>query len=211
MTLPEVLNSVFVTEKAVAITFDDGPNPQYTTELLSIFRDEQVKATFFMIGEQIKKAPDVARMVHEEGHEIGNHTFTHPYLTQLELSDCLEEIRKTDELIEQTIGVKPRVFRPPYLDFNPEVSKVIQEFDYSVIGAVNTEAMDWEQPGVQHIFEKSLKAVRPGSVLIFHDGFGDRSQTVEAVRQLVVHLKGEGYQLVTVSKLLKFNKKIIME
>lgn len=202
MKQPEVLSSISVKEKAVAITFDDGPNEQYTSELLSIFRENQAKATFFMIGEQIQKAPEVARRVNAEGHEIGNHTFTHPYLTQLEHADCFEEIRRTDALIEQTTGVKPCVFRPPFFDYNLEVSKVIEEFNYGVIGAVNGEARDWEEPGIQHIFEKSLEVIQPGSILIFHDGYGDRSQTIEAVRQLVVHLKNEGYQLLTVSELL---------
>ncbi|GAA0136307.1 polysaccharide deacetylase family protein [Paenibacillus sp. YSY-4.3] len=194
-------------KKVIAFTFDDGPNPMYTPQILDIFREAgaDAKATFFMIGSQIEQYPELARTVHSEGHEIGNHTYTHPYLSKLSAEECADEIIRTERLIQETIGVKPLTFRPPYFDFNEQALKLISSRGYTVAGAVNGEAMDWEQPGVNHIVEKTRESLSPGSVLLFHDGFGDRSQTVEAVRILVAELVAESYRLVTVSDLIKLS------
>lgn len=198
----DTIHHAFATNrKAVAITFDDGPNPVYTPAILDILRDAGAKATFFMIGSQIDRFPDIARTVHAEGHEIGNHTYTHPYLTRLDEESCRSELLRTHKLIEALAGQPPRSFRPPYFDCDGRVADIAANLGYSVIGAVNGAARDWEQPGVRHIVESSRASVKPGCVLLFHDGFGDRSQTVEAVRQLVTELAAEGYELVTVSEL----------
>jgi peptidoglycan/xylan/chitin deacetylase (PgdA/CDA1 family) len=156
-----------------------------------------------MIGEQMKSHPEVVKQVRDQGHEIGNHTFTHPKLSQLSEQDCLKEVEDTEILIEKMAGRKPVVFRPPYLDYNQDTVSLLQKKKYPMIGALNLEAQDWEQPGVEHILEKSREAVKNGSILIFHDGYGDRSQTIEAVRMLVSELTSQGYQLVTVSELLE--------
>ncbi|NWQ43660.1 polysaccharide deacetylase family protein [Bacillus sp. EB106-08-02-XG196] len=197
-----MINEVSTAQRAVAITFDDGPNPVYTPQVLEIFSEAKGKATFFMIGEQMGKYPEVVKQVADQGHEIGNHTFTHPKLSQLSIQDCLKEIEETEKLIEKMAGRKPVVFRPPYLDYNQDTVSLLQNKRYPMIGALNLEAQDWEQPGVEHIVRKSREAVKNGSILIFHDGYGDRSQTIEAVRMLVSELTSQGYQLVTVSELL---------
>ncbi len=191
--------------KAVAFTFDDGPNPVYTPQILDLFRQAGAKATFYMIGSQIESNPKVAKAVHEQGHEIGNHTFTHPHLSELPEKACFDELARTEALIEEAAGTKPQTFRPPYLDCNEQVAGVSAGFGYAIIGAVNSAARDWEQPGVQHIIDKTREAAKPGSIFVFHDGFGDRSQTVEAVRALIAELTAEGYELVTVSELLNLN------
>lgn len=197
-----MINEVPTSQRAVAITFDDGPNPVYTPQVLEIFSEAKGKATFFMIGEQMKEHPDVVKQVCDKGHEIGNHTFTHPKLSELSVQDCLKEIDEMEKLIEEMAGRKPVVFRPPYLDYNQDTVSLLQNKGYPMIGALNLEAQDWEQPGVEHILGKSREAVKNGSILIFHDGYGDRSQTIEAVRMLVYELTSQGYQLVTVSELL---------
>jgi peptidoglycan-N-acetylglucosamine deacetylase len=198
-----MINEVPTSQKAVAITFDDGPNPTYTPQVLEIFSEAKGKVTFFMIGEQMKNHPEVVKQVAALGHEIGNHTFTHPKLSQLSTAKCLEEIEQNEKLIEELAGRKPVVFRPPYLDYDQDTVSLLQQKGYPLIGALNLAAQDWEQPGVRHILEKSRDAVKNGSILIFHDGYGDRSQTIEAVRKLVSELKSQGYQLVTVSELLE--------
>jgi peptidoglycan-N-acetylglucosamine deacetylase len=198
-----MINEINTSQRVVAITFDDGPNPVYTQQILDIFSEAKGKATFFMIGEQMRNHPEVVKHVAEQGHEIGNHTFTHPKLSQLSLEDCREEIDQTEKLIEDMTGRKPVVFRPPYLDYNQDNVTILQQKGYSMIGALNLEAQDWEQPGVEHILGKSRNVVKNGGILIFHDGFGDRSQTIEAVRMLVSELTSQDYQLVTVSELLK--------
>jgi peptidoglycan-N-acetylglucosamine deacetylase len=198
-----MINEIHTSKRVVAITFDDGPNSAYTPQILDIFSKAKGKATFFMIGEQMINHPEVVKQVVDQGHEIGNHTFTHPKLSQLSIEDCREEIDQTEKLIEEMTGQRPVVFRPPYLDYNQDTVSIVQQKGYSMIGALNLEAQDWEQPGVEHIFEKSREVVKNGSILIFHDGFGDRSQTIEAVRKLVSELKAQNYHLVTVSELLK--------
>lgn len=197
-----MINEVPALQKVIAITFDDGPNPIYTPQVLEIFSEAGGKATFFMIGEQMSKYPEMVKKVAEQGHEIGNHTFTHPKLSQLTQEKCSEEIERNESLVEELAGRKPVVFRPPYLDYNHETLSVLEQKSYPMIGALNLEAQDWEQPGVEHILAKTRDCVRNGSILLFHDGYGDRSQTIEAVRVLVAELSFQGYQFVTVSSLL---------
>lgn len=198
----QVITEIPVREQAVAFTFDDGPNPLYTPQVLEIFREVQGKATFFMIGTQIEKDMETAKAVHAQGHEIGNHSYSHPRLPELSPEECRREMQLTEDLIRQVTGAKPKVYRPPYIDTTEEVAAITAgEFGYPAIGAVNGAALDWEMPGVAHIVEKTREQVRPGSILLFHDGFNDRSQTVEAVRILAAELTAAGYRLVTVSEL----------
>ncbi|MFC5451813.1 polysaccharide deacetylase family protein [Paenibacillus aestuarii] len=200
-----IIHQLTISQKAVAFTFDDGPNPLYTPQVLDIFKDARGKATFYMIGEQIEKYPDIAKSVHTEGHEIGNHTYSHPYLTKLSEEERMDELLRTQKLIKAITGAESRTFRPPYLDCNEQVERAAASFGYPVIGAVNGEARDWEQPGVQHIIDVTLKTLQPGSILLFHDGYGDRSQTIAAVSMLVQKLSAEGYELVSVSELLQMS------
>ncbi|CAM4365752.1 polysaccharide deacetylase family protein [Paenibacillus xylanexedens] len=191
-----------VREKVVAFTFDDGPHPVYTHQVLEIFRRSGGRATFFMIGQEIENHPEIAAEVHREGHEIANHTYTHPNLTELTLEEAGEELQRAENLVQKVTGQPARCFRPPYFGVNDEILSLAAERGYRTIGAVNGDARDWDNPGVEYILEHTRSAVKPGSVLIFHDGYGERSQTVEAVRVLVDELVAEGYRLVTVSELL---------
>ncbi|WP_339311659.1 polysaccharide deacetylase family protein [Paenibacillus sp. FSL k6-2145] len=182
-----------VREKVVAFTFDDGPHPVYTPQVLEIFRRAGGQATFFMIGQEMETHPEIAAEVHREGHEIANHTYTHPDLTKLTLEEAGEELQRAERLVQEVTG----------FGVNDDILSLAAERGYRTIGAVNGDAKDWDNPGVEHILEHTRSAVKPGSVLIFHDGYGDRSQTVEAVRVLVDELVAEGYRLVTVSELLE--------
>lgn len=202
-----MINEIPTSQRVVAITFDDGPNSVYTPQVLEIFSKAKGKATFFMIGEQMRNHPEIVKQVLDQGHEIGNHTFTHPKLSKLSIKDSLEEIEQTEKLIEEMTGRKPIVFRPPFLDYNQDTLSILQQKGYAMIGALNLEAQDWVEPGVEHILEKSRDVVKNGGILIFHDGYGDRTQTIEAVRILVSELTSQDYQLVTVSELLKRSEK----
>lgn len=202
MVKPAMLDRVPTTAQVVAFTFDDGPHPVYTPQLLDIFQRAGGKATFYMIGEHIDANPATAAAVHAGGHEIGNHTFTHPKLTQLAPDAARAELVQTDERIRIITGAPVRTFRPPFLDVNDEILVLADALGYRSIGAVNLETRDWEQPGIDHIVEKTRDAVRSGSILVLHDGFGDRSQSVEAVRILVAELAAQNYRFVTVSELL---------
>jgi len=199
---PGIINRVETKERVVAFTFDDGPDAVYTPQLLEIFQEAGGKATFCMVGSQIDKNPDVAAAVHAAGHEIANHTYTHPFLTRIDLEAAREELLRTEERIREVTGGKPvRTFRPPFFDANDAIIALVEELGYKPLGATNLEARDWDQPGTGHILHHSRNAVTPGSILIFHDGFGDRSQTVEAVRILVGELAEAGYRFVTASEL----------
>ncbi|GFN33891.1 polysaccharide deacetylase family protein [Paenibacillus xylaniclasticus] len=204
----EMINYVETEHKVVAFTFDDGPDPVYTPQLLDILKEAGAKATFFMIGEQIEKSPEVAARVHAEGHEIGNHTYTHPFLTKLSSEAVLDEFRKTESLIQGITDYKPTTYRPPYFDINDEVLKQTAEIGYiGCAGAANMAAQDWANPGVKQIVEKTRESVRNGAVFIFHDGYGDRSQAVESVRILVKELTEQGYRIVPFRELLTLASK----
>ena len=202
MIKPAMLHRVPTTARVVAFTFDDGPHPVYTLQLLDIFRRAHGKATFFMIGQQMDAHPATASAVHAAGHELGNHTLTHPKLTQLAPDAMRAELVETNARIRFLTGAPARTFRPPFLDVNDNVLALAAELGYWSIGAVNLETRDWEQPGVDHILEKTRASVGSGSILLFHDGFGDRSQSVDAVRILVTELAAQAYRFVTVSELL---------
>lgn len=202
MIKPTMLHQVPTTARVVAFTFDDGPHPVYTPQLLDIFQQAGGKATFFMIGQQIDAHPATAAAVHTGGHELGNHTLTHPMLTQLPPDAVRAELVQTDERIRAITNAPVRTFRPPFLDVNDEILALAAELAYWSIGAVNLGARDWEQPGIDHIVEKTRECIRSGSILVFHDGFGDRSQSVAAVRVLVAELAAQDYRFVTVSELL---------
>lgn len=202
-----IITEINTSHKAVAFTFDDGPNPLYTPQVLEIFQEVSGKATFFMIGKHMLDHPEIVSQVTEQMHEIGNHTYSHPRLTEISSTESAQEVIRTDTIIKELTGTKPTTFRPPFIDYNDETVSMMKKLDYHMISAVNFEATDWEMPGVAHIVSKTKSKIRNGSILLFHDGFGDRSQTIEAVRLLAFELTSEGYQLVTVSQLLSLKNK----
>ncbi|PQP83938.1 polysaccharide deacetylase [Paenibacillus sp. PCH8] len=197
-----LIDRVSVREKVVAFTFDDGPHPVYTHQLLEIFRNAGGRATFFMIGKEIEVYPEIAAEVHSEGHEIANHTYAHPDLTKLTLEQAGEELQCAEILIRKVTGKPAKCFRPPYFGVNDDILSLAAERGYRTIGAVNGGAKDWDNPGVDYILEHTRPTAEPGGIFLFHDGYGERSQTVEAVRVLVEELAEEGYRFVTVSELL---------
>ncbi|MDO7907956.1 polysaccharide deacetylase family protein [Paenibacillus sp. JX-17] len=198
-----ITNNVSTSRKAIALTFDDGPDPVYTPQIQHILAAHQAKATFFVIGERLEAYAAIAESLHLEEHELGNHTFTHPNMTELDAAACRAEIRSTEDQISAITGKCPTSFRAPYLAMDPQVHQVACEMGYKIIGASNTGTDDWAEPGVEHIIKYSLNGVENGSILLLHDSGGDRSQTVEAVRVLVPELISRGYELVTVSDLLQ--------
>jgi peptidoglycan/xylan/chitin deacetylase (PgdA/CDA1 family) len=198
-----LIDHIDTPHKVVAITFDDRPNPLYTLKVLDILEEVSGKATFFMIGQHIERYPEIVEVVKTQGHEIGNHTYSHANLISLDKEGVLREIELTAALIDTMTGRKSVIFRPPYLDFNETVISMCHQFGYMMIGALNTDALDWEQPGMDYIIQKTRSHIKNGSILFFHDGIGDRSQTIEAVKILVSELKSQGYDLVTISELLR--------
>jgi cellulose synthase/poly-beta-1,6-N-acetylglucosamine synthase-like glycosyltransferase/peptidoglycan/xylan/chitin deacetylase (PgdA/CDA1 family) len=200
--------------KKIALTFDDGPDPRWTTEILDILKAKNVKATFFIVGANAEANPAIVQRIIAEGHEVGNHTFTHPNLAETPIEAVKLELAATQRLFEALTGRSLRFFRPPYLgDAEPTDEdeivpvQVAQDLGYTTIGE-HVDPNDWALPGVDAIVQRSLAQVHNpnpelhGNVILLHDAGGsDRSQTVAALPVLIDRLKAEGYQFVLVSNL----------
>jgi cellulose synthase/poly-beta-1,6-N-acetylglucosamine synthase-like glycosyltransferase/peptidoglycan/xylan/chitin deacetylase (PgdA/CDA1 family)/spore germination protein YaaH len=205
--------------KEVAITFDDGPDPEWTPKILDILKQKGVKATFFLIGVQVEKFPGVAKRIFNEGHEIGNHTFTHPDISSISKRYFEVELNLTERIFESKLGVKPVLMRPPYaIDEAPDTAdqvrplEVAQDLGYIAVGE-KIDPNDWRdnpRRTGQEIADDVLanlppcapKNLRCGNIILLHDGGGDRSETVVALGLILDGLKQRGYQVVPVSELM---------
>lgn len=197
-------------EKRVALTFDDGPNPPYTLQILDILSRHDVEATFFLIGKNVEKYPEVAREIVERGHRVGNHSFTHPDLLKMNAEQIAWEIDATTEIIERETGIRPTLFRPPHGFKDPVVLDKARERKLHVV-QWTLIARDWKNPGVEQIADRIVSRIQNGSIILLHDGDGivnggDRSQTVAATEMIITQLQKAGYSFVTVDELLKDNR-----
>jgi peptidoglycan-N-acetylglucosamine deacetylase len=178
----------------VYLTFDDGPHPTYTPQLLDLLAAAGARATFFVLGAEVVRSPDlVARMV-REGHAVGNHSWSHPRLPRLSPSGLTRELLDTQDAIQRASGVTPACLRPPYGDRDAAVTARAGELGLRMT-LWDMDPRDWARPGTDAIVDHVLARVRPGSVVLLHDGQRDREQTVAATAQLLVALTERGYQL----------------
>lgn len=201
----QILWEVNVDEKIVALTFDDGPHRKYTPEILDILAKYDARATFFIVGENAEKNPEVVLRMYEEGHELANHTYTHPLRPSI--PNLLNEIRQTNEVIYAICGFYPTLFRPVeghYTDAS--VNAVVKEGYKIVMWSWHLDTLDWKSPGVNKIFDIVMKGAKPGNVVLFHDGGGNREQTVKAMEKILPELEKQGYKFVTISELLEVQK-----
>jgi peptidoglycan/xylan/chitin deacetylase (PgdA/CDA1 family) len=178
--------------KVIALTIDDGPSPVYTPQVLRVLEKYDVRATFSMVGENVSYYPSVAKDVAEAGHTIINHTWNHANLTSLNASAQLREITRATEAIHTATGVRPRMFRAPYGAWSQQTLRYcaaerLTPLDWSV------DPRDWARPGVSEIVSTIMKTTRTGSIILEHDGGGDRSQTVAALKIVIPRLLDEGY------------------
>ncbi|HVH67335.1 MAG TPA: glycosyltransferase [Gemmatimonadales bacterium] len=194
-------------QHAVALTFDDGPDPTWTPLILDTLQSRDATATFFIIGENAELHPELLRRMLREGHEIGNHTFTHPNLSLVGSRLTRYELSATERLIEAVTNRRTALFRPPYFgDAEPTTPDelgpiaVAQDLGYVTVGLRNDPG-DWLQPGVDKIIREGLAQLDRGQVILLHDGGGDRAQTVAALGPLIDSLRARGYQLTTVTAL----------
>ncbi|USB31875.1 polysaccharide deacetylase family protein [Paenibacillus sp. YPG26] len=190
-------------EKKVALTFDDGPDNKYTPQILDILQENQVKATFFLVGRQIDKDPSVVRRIHNEGHEIGNHTVNHPNLNNMEIQEITQEIEENNTKIKDLTGYTPVLFRSPYGNASAEVREVLKHNQLLLINW-SVDTRDWKETSPKMILANLKKEVRPGSIILQHS-FGGRKvhNTIQALPEEIKWLKEQGYSLVTVSELIK--------
>ena len=195
-------------DKAVALTFDDGPSPVWTPKILDELKKAGEKATFFMIGEHVEKYPDVARRVAEEGHEIGNHTIDHHVLVYYKMDELEKEIKDNEKIIKTITGQTTRYFRPPKACLTAKEKKKIREMGYkTVLWTLNSK--DWVTFDDKYIIRYILNHIKPGDIILFHDSGGvftaeggNRNETVKTIAQLTQKLKEKGYSFVTITDLL---------
>src|SRR5437588_9881172 len=210
------IDQIGAAKKKLALTFDDGPDPTWTPKILDVLKEKKVPATFFVIGLSANKWPQLLRREYAEGHEIGNHTYSHPDWESPNLSatQIRWELNLTERLIESIVAAKPLLFRPPYgIDHQPEFAEEVahlptaQEMGYIIIGQ-KVDPHDWSQlrPGVAlpaaTIVENALREAPEGNIILLHDGGGNRSQTVLALPQLIDALRAQGYEFVSVPELI---------
>ena len=192
--------------KQIALTFDDGPNDPHTLHLLDVLAKHNVLATFFMIGRYVQLRPDIALEVKKRGHVIGNHTSTHPVLTFKSTREVRDELVQCTEALTSAIGEHSTLFRPPFGARRPGVFQLVRRLGLEPV-MWSVTGYDWDAPSVDYIEKKVTARLRGGSVVLLHDGghktFGtDRSNTVKAVDSLIARYKSEGFEFVTVSKIM---------
>lgn len=194
--------------KFVALTFDDGPHPVYTPQVLDILEQYKVKATFFLIGRRVERYPQIARQIVVKGHEIGNHTYSHPKdLPKEDLNAIRQEIEMGAIAIEKATGVHPKLFRPPKGFLNYRVLTTAQLEGYTLVfWTVNADHEDAPTP--EAMAERVLKLVHPGAIILMHDGCTEsRWKDVKALPLIIEGLREQGYDFVTVSELFKLSRR----
>ena len=199
-----VLWEIKTEDKIIALTFDDGPHSTYTPQILDLLSLYDAKATFFVIGERAEKYPEILFRELEEGHEIANHTYTHPF--RISPEQLKKELDKTNKLIYDITGINSALYRPVGGSYNEQIINTAVEGGYKVImWSWHQDTKDWKMPGTKNIINTVLNGTTPGNIILFHDAGGDRSQTVEALKVILPELKKQGYKFVTVSELMNQN------
>jgi cellulose synthase/poly-beta-1,6-N-acetylglucosamine synthase-like glycosyltransferase/peptidoglycan/xylan/chitin deacetylase (PgdA/CDA1 family)/spore germination protein YaaH len=208
--------------KAIALTFDDGPDPNYTKPILEVLEREKVPGTFFVIGENAVNEPSLLRREADDGFEIGNHSYTHPNMAEVSPFGSRLELNATQRLIEAYTGRSTRLMRMPYFgDAEPTTADELgpayigQTLGYTIVG-LHIDPNDWKVPGVQSIVDSTVQQVlaadgeHTANVILLHDGGGDRSQTIAALPQIIDQLRARGYHFVTISQLAGMTHDTVM-
>lgn len=194
--------------KVVALTFDDGPDPAYTPAILDILKEYNVPATFFMVGRHVEQYPGLARRIADEGHTLGNHTWSHRSLVPLSVDYTRSEIMRSHEMIEQVTGVTPKYFRPPRGVYSAFALDLLRKEGYTTV-LWNLTSQDWAELPARRIAAQVLNRTGPGSILLFHDSGnlisaegGDRINTLRALPRVIEGLQEEGYRFMTIEELV---------
>lgn len=188
-------------EKKIALTFDDGPHPTQTPEILDILSEYGIRATFFIIGQNVEWYGDCLAMEYEAGHEIGNHTFSHANLKLPGYDAVCQEIEETERLIGERIEYRPHLLRPPGGQFGDDVCRAAADHDYTVV-CWSVDTLDWAHTPAETIARNVLNTVEGGDIILFHDYVSGESPTADALRMIIPALLEDGYEFVTVSELI---------
>lgn len=187
-------------EKIVALTFDDGPDSSHTAQILDILDKQNVKASFFIIGKKAEQNEALIRRMQEEGHMIGNHSYSHDFFFDLFGTKKMEQdLLKTEQLIEGITGSGPLLFRPPYGVTNPTVARVVKKRGYKAVGW-SVRSLDTVLQDEDKIVERIMDRLHPGAIILMHD---DREITVKVLERIILKIKKEGYRFVGLEEILK--------
>lgn len=195
--------------RKVALTFDDVPDPRFTPQVLDVLKAKKVQATFFVVGTRSSKHPDLVKRIHREGHNIGNHSYSHPDFSKLSFDKVQEQIGRAERAIEGIVGFKPRLVRPPYGEILPRHLEWAKQRGYTVVNW-DVDSSDWRQLSSDQVFRNVTRAVRPGSVVLMHAGGGEGqslSGTVKALPRIIDWLREHHYEPVTLTDLLEIPEK----
>lgn len=199
--LPQVVFQGSSSKPEIALTFDDGPNPTATQQVLDILKHYHVHATFFCIGENVRDYPALVSQEQADGHIVGNHTWNHPDLTTVSVPVIQQQLTDTSAVLKNAAGVTPTLFRPPYGAINKTVQQQAnQQHLQPVLWSIDTQ--DWSMPGTGAIVHAVLDHAGNGDIVLMHDGGGNRTQTIEALPQIIEGLQQQGFTLVTVPQLI---------
>ena len=182
-------------KKRIALTFDDGPHPIYTPQMLELLKEEQVPATFFLLGENVELYGDVVKEIAKEGHLIGNHTYHHVQVTTLSLDEACKEIQETSDLIEELTGTGTEYVRPPFGTWNEELEERLDLIP--VMWSIDTK--DWTTQNVDWIVREAVKHAEDHDIILMHDSY---QSTVDAVKRVIEQLEAEGFEFVTVDEII---------
>ena len=182
-------------KKKIALTFDDGPHPVYTPEMLDLLKEKNIKATFFLLGEQVEKYPDIVKRMNDEGHLIGNHSYKHEQLSKLSSVQACSQVNRTNELIYAITGKYPEYLRPPFGDWKDRLDCEVNMIE--VLWDVDT--LDWSSQNKDKVVSKVMKNVEEGDIILMHDSY---ESTVKATAEIIDRLQKDGYEFVTVDELI---------
>jgi peptidoglycan/xylan/chitin deacetylase (PgdA/CDA1 family) len=189
-------------KKQVALTFDDGPDQNYTVQILDILKKERVKATFFVLGSMAKRYPSSLKRIYDEGHVVSNHSWNHPVLTHLSEAEVMKQIEDTNNVVTSVIGKTPLFVRPPYGALNKKLEQAIGNKGYKLI-YWNIDTLDWDNQTADKIVATVKKDMSKGSIILQHNAGGESLKaTVEALPRLIAYLRGLGYEFTTIDQML---------
>lgn len=192
-------------QKQIALTFDDGPDPRFSNDVLDVLKQYNVPATFFVLGSKAVANPEIVKRMQNEGHVIGNHTYAHPNLVEEADLETLErEVTRTEDALNEIIGYRTKLFRPPFGFLYNELVEKLGNMNYYVI-AWSVDSLDWQEDPPEVITSKVVDNIHPGAIILMHDGAessGDRTNTILSLQQIIPILQEQGYEFVTVPDLL---------
>lgn len=198
-----IVKRISTDQKVIALTFDDGPHPKTTNEILKILKEKNVKATFFVLGENVKMYPEILAKTKAEGHEIASHSYTHRHLTKVNAAECGQEMDDAEAIISQ-IAEKPHLFRPPGGLYNETVLKEAQNRNYTIV-LWSIDTLDWQRPNIGSVVKAVMEQAKSGSIILMHDGLYPMP-TPKALGIIIDKLRAKNYSFVTVGELLKYEE-----